>query len=156
MSDKNQKSDWDIWIKEFLKNWLDGFMQGIDKIEDEQMKKHLFDLTGRSCAESHTKSLFKRTWKEVNENFDAFLPSINKNLGGEFFKKIDDNKIQATYNKCLCPLVNLGLADHNVLCNCSPNWLKENFEAILKKPVEITTEGTVLRGQKNCKFTVEF
>lgn len=155
----NSKSDkenleWDAEFKSFLKEWFSGLIAGIEKLNDETWPKVL-ELTGRACARVHSGELFWETW-EATHNIDDFLVEINKAYGEKVFKKIDEDTISVRYSKCTCPLVEHGLVDSPILCSCSPNWLAENFETILKKPATVITEKTILRGDKSCNFTISF
>ncbi|MHA1944781.1 MAG: hypothetical protein ACW97W_01665, partial [Candidatus Hodarchaeales archaeon] len=77
-------------------------------------------------------------------------------IGEDIYRRIDSNTLTVSYSKCKCPLVNSGLVDSPLICGCSPNWLLENFETILKTDLAITTEETILRGAENCLFTISF
>jgi predicted hydrocarbon binding protein len=60
------------------------------------------------------------------------------------------------YSKCLCPLVQSGsetLSD--TYCNCSRGWVKEMFEMVSGKPVEVTLTESIKRGAKACRFVVQ-
>ncbi|MHA2094706.1 MAG: hypothetical protein ACW98F_08755 [Candidatus Hodarchaeales archaeon] len=75
-------------------------------------------------------------------------------MGEVVYKQIDDHTLTATYSECKCPLVKSGLVDSPVICECSPNWLLQNFEEILDTTVSIKTEKTILRGSENCVFVI--
>ncbi len=148
-------SEWDKWIKDFLKMWFDGLMEGIDQL-DEEIRLKVLEMTGRACAKAHATVLFEKAWDESKQDLNLFIKKINEKMGAEIYSRKGENELIATYEKCYCPLVSLGLTNSPTLCNCSPNWVKENFETIFKKPVKITTNETVLRGGEKCNFTVSF
>jgi hypothetical protein len=154
MSDKENNREWDDNIKHFLKEWFLGLMAGIESLDDE-IRPKVLEMTGRACARAHAVDLFQKTW-EKTKNMDDFIPAINNAMGLEIYKKIDDKTLSAFYLKCYCPLVNIGLVNSPILCNCSPNWLLENFEAILDKQVTVITKNTVLRGADSCNFIISF
>ncbi|MHA1223922.1 MAG: hypothetical protein ACTSSG_00425 [Candidatus Heimdallarchaeaceae archaeon] len=156
MPKRSKKSEWDIWIKEFLSNWINGLMKGIDKLDDKKMKEHLFELTDHSCTQAHIKTTYEKAWKEAKGDLDKFVQKVNSKLENEVLSKIDDNQLQITYDKCLCPLVSLGLTANPILCTCSPNRLTEIFEGIFNKKVEIVIQETILSGAKKCTFIVKF
>ncbi|MFX1516813.1 MAG: hypothetical protein ACFFC6_10910 [Promethearchaeota archaeon] len=143
---------WSEEFKQFLKEWFSGLITGIERLNDSTWPKVL-ELTGRACAHVHSDALFGETWKNT-QNLDDFIIKINESYRKKVFKRIDEDTIEACYSKCTCPLVEHGLVDSPLLCNCSPNWLAENFESILKKSVTITTKNTILRGAKSCNFII--
>jgi hypothetical protein len=138
--------------KYFLQQWFSGLIEGIQGLDDETWPK-ILELTGRACARIHAVDLFQETW-EKSKDLDSFLVNINSALGEKVFHRINTNQINATYEKCSCPLVALELVDSPILCNCSPSWLIENFETILDAHIEVTTEQTILRGSDTCNFTL--
>ncbi|MFX0095202.1 MAG: methanogen output domain 1-containing protein [Candidatus Hodarchaeota archaeon] len=147
---KNKSPIWSKEIRKFLEQWFSSLMEGIEQINDS-MWPEILAFTEHACAHIHLDE-FKQTW-EKSEGFDDFLLELNK-LGGEFFEKINENQLKATYTKCTCPFVQLGFINSPILCNCSPNWLAHKFEVILGKNVEVITEQSILRGAETCRFTI--
>jgi hypothetical protein len=138
----------------FLKEWFSGLMKGIEKLNDATWPKVL-EMTGRACAKVHSGSSFEQIWKE-SRNLDDFLKRYNLFAGEEVFNQIDDHTLTVNYSECKCPLVKSGLVNSPILCECSPNWLLQNFEAILDTGLSIKTEQTILRGSENCSFVISF
>ena len=154
MIDANGSSHSEDYLFAFLKEWFSGLIKGIEALNDETWPKVL-EMTGRACAKIHSSDLFLKIWGE-SKNLDEFLESMNQYIGEDIYRRIDSNTLKVSYSKCKCPLVNSGLVDSPLICGCSPNWLLENFEAILKTDLDITTEETILRGAENCRFTISF
>jgi predicted ArsR family transcriptional regulator len=149
-------SDWDEWIKGFLTVWINGLLQGIKEIKDSEVKQQVFRHAGAACAKAHAEILFKKSWEEAHGNFDEFLEILNRKFGEEIYTRISKGEIMASYPKCYCPLVELGLTNSPILCNCSPNWIKHNFEKILKKSVKVRKLKSILSGGGKCKFSITF
>ncbi|UCE14660.1 MAG: hypothetical protein JSV04_05620 [Candidatus Heimdallarchaeota archaeon] len=146
--------EWDDEFKSFLKEWFSGLMKGVQMLNDETWP-NVLEMTGRACAHVHSGKTFWEIW-ESTRNVDTFLVKINEFMGEKIYKRLDDNTISVSYSNCKCPLVMYGLVDSPLICNCSPNWLIENFEAILGHPVTVTTEHTILRGATSCYFTISY
>lgn len=155
MNGNEQVSEWDIWVKDFISTWINGLMEGIEKIDDEKTRKQILEISGRVCAQAHAKTLFEDTWKEVEGDMDKLFEVLNEKMGSEIYTKISEKEISVSYEKCYCPLVALGLTDSPILCNCSIYWLKENFETIFGNEVEVDINQSVLRGGKSCNLTVK-
>lgn len=68
----------------------------------------------------------------------------------------DGDTIHVIYKKCFCQLRAL-VPDElsEVYCNCSRGWLREMFETVVGKAVEVEIESTILRGSDKCQFTLK-
>lgn len=152
MTESSNYPVWDTELKNFLKEWFSGLMAGIERLNDETWPKVL-EMTGRACSHIHSGELFKKTW-ESTKNIDDFILKINKDTDEVTYEKVDDNTLSVSYSECKCPLVRFGLISSPLLCECSPNWLLENFETILKKSVIVNTNETILRGAAKCNFII--
>ena len=141
-------------LRIFLKSWFSGLFKGIEKSEDDSWPK-LLEMTGRACAQVHSGDLFHNTWENSN-NFEDFIKKLNQTLGEEIYIKKDNNTILVSYTRCKCPLVHSGLVDSPIICNCSPSWLLQNFEAVLGTNVEVKTHQTILKGANTCDFSISF
>ncbi|MHA2245837.1 MAG: hypothetical protein ACXADY_12805 [Candidatus Hodarchaeales archaeon] len=146
--------EWDDDFRNFLKEWFSGLMEGIERLNRETWP-NVLEMTGRACARVHSSETFWKIW-ETTKNLDNFIVKINKIMGENIYTRLDNNTLSVSYSKCKCPLVRYGLVDSPFICECSPNWLMENFEAIVEKSVTVVTEKTILRGAENCNFIVTF
>jgi len=146
--EKDPELDRDFKI--FLKHWFLGFLQGIKELDDEKLLK-ILEMTGRACVKIHSSGSFWEIW-EATRNIDDFLSKINEFHGEEIYRRVD-NKIFVSFPRCRCPLVKYDIVTSSVICNCF-NWLGENFETILKKPVKVFTKETILKGAESCQFII--
>ena len=152
MSKIEYNPEMDDEIRSFLVQWFSGLLEGIEKVNNETWPL-ILEMTGRACAKVHSTDLFKKIWA-ISDDIDDFINKINKELDTITFKRNSKNEISVHYSKCSCPLVLYGLVNSPIMCNCSPNWIIENFETILNIPISVKTEQTILRGAKSCKFTI--
>ncbi|UCG03931.1 MAG: hypothetical protein JSW11_08075 [Candidatus Heimdallarchaeota archaeon] len=151
---KDDHFEWNDELKKFLKEWFSGLMAGVERINGETWP-NVLEMTGRACAHVHSGETFWEIW-ETTKNLDNFIVKINEVVGEKIYTKLDNNTLSVSYSKCKCPLVRSGLVESPLICECSPNWLMENFEAILGQPVTVTIEQTILRGANTCQFTISF
>ncbi len=140
------------WAIDSLKQWFSGLMEGLQEV-DEETRKKILAKCGQACAQAHSVEIFKKAWENSND-IDNFLENLNQQFGEVKYERKNDDTLSVTYPRCFCPLVNLGFVNSPSLCDCSPSWLKENFETVLDKPVTVISEETVSRGGKACRFTV--
>ena len=134
--------------------WINGLLQGIEEIPDPKIKQQMFQHAGAACAKAHAEVLFTKSWEEAEGDLDSFLKKLNEKFKTEIYKRTGESQITATYPQCYCPLVSLGLTKSPTLCNCSPNWLEHNFTTILKKPVTVTRNESVLTKGAKCSFNI--
>ncbi|MFX0087491.1 MAG: hypothetical protein ACFFAU_17710 [Candidatus Hodarchaeota archaeon] len=136
----------------FLKEWFSGLIKGIEKYDDGTWPK-ILEMTGHACAQVHSGDLFKETWNKT-KNLDDFIITMNQHMNEEVYKRFDDTTLTVSYSKCKCPLVVSGLIDSPIICQCSPNWLIENFENILDRSISVIAKDTILRGSRTCEFII--
>ncbi|MFX0124651.1 MAG: hypothetical protein ACFFAE_13545 [Candidatus Hodarchaeota archaeon] len=154
MTNSHDQSEWNEELKTFLQDWFSGLMEGIERINGEAWP-NVLEMTGRACTRVHSNKTFWKIW-ESTKNLDNFIVKINDVMGEKIYERLDTTTILVSYSKCTCPLVRSGLVNSPLICECSPNWLMENFGTILGKSVLIKTEKTILRGADTCQFTISF
>ncbi|MFW9832058.1 MAG: hypothetical protein ACFFD8_09820 [Candidatus Thorarchaeota archaeon] len=129
---------------------------------DEDTQKRLLHQIGKKCAFAGS--------VEISRKIAAEEPNTTKRMARlqEYVTfphvrpktKNDWSTIQVEYpadrEPCICPLVEYGVIDENpLLCECTMGWIQANFEILLGQPVSVSSQKTVCRGAKNCKFTVQ-
>ena len=57
-------------------------------------------------------------------------------------------------NTCNCPFVK-GKDAPEILCNCSLGTQKRIYESLFGRPVHVTLNKSVLRGDERCSFTIQ-
>jgi len=134
----------------FLHDWLSSLMKNMDVQLDEESKIKVLEECGRACAERHAKSEALKSKGDL----DGWLDTMKKWVGANNVQK-EGNSVRVVYSKCFCPLVG-GLEPllSKTFCNCSRGWLKENFETVVGKAVDVELEDSIMRGGKECRFTV--
>ncbi len=136
--------------KKFVHDWVLNLMKNMDRHMDEEEKIALLEHCGRACAESHAKAEASK----YAGNLEGWLGVLKKWVGADNVRRKED-VVQIVYSKCLCPLVQ----DQPPLlsktyCNCSRGWLKEVFETVVGKPVEVKLEDSIMQGGPQCRFSI--
>lgn len=134
----------------FVHDWISNLMKNMDSHLDEETKIKIMEECGRACAKNHTK---KEALKSQGQ-LDGWLTKMKKWIGEENVQK-EKNLVRVIYSKCYCPI----LQDSqpilsNTYCHCSRGWLKENFETVLERPVKVKLEDSIMRGGKQCRFSI--
>lgn len=136
--------------EKFAQDWIKTLMSNMDRQLDEGTRIRLMELSGRACARQGAVN----TAKACKGDLDKFLAAMKKWVGGNNVRR-DGNKIHLVYSKCLCPLVQSGTEKlSDTYCNCSREWVKEMYETVLGKPVDVQLTESIKRGGKACRFIV--
>jgi len=126
-------------------------MEGLDAQVDETVRTSILENCGRNCISrtfiDKAKSIKKRS-KDIND----FLEKLSHEWKHLHLEK---GNIYVVYEKCYCPMVR----DYRdklspSFCNCSRGWIKELFESVLEKPVEVKLKKSIVRGDGDCEFRV--
>lgn len=134
----------------FVHDWISHLMKNMDQHLDEEEKIKLLEECGRACARSHA----QKEAAKFRGNLDGWLGTLKKWVGAQNIKK-EKNAVTVTYSKCFCPLVkDSPPLLSGTYCNCSRGWLKEVFETVVEKPVEVKLEDSIMQGGQQCRFSV--
>ena len=141
-------------LKDFLGYWFAGWMRGMQTLDDASQKIILSEC-GKACAQSHTIQVFRQA-KQNSLDMETFLQELSSKDPAYQFERTGPNTIQATYSRCGCDLVRLGLVTSPTLCECSAVNLQENLQESLGKTVSIAIESSILRGGSRCVLRATF
>ena len=136
----------------FLTFWFDGFTRGLDQLDDTARHRLLAEC-GRACAASHTRAIFCEAWA-ASDGVTTFLERLEEQIPHAAYRVVEENLIEVVYTRCACELVVRGLVTSPSLCLCSAYTLEENFKSALKRPVRVSSKGSLLAGDPECRFHV--
>jgi len=135
---------------EFLHNWISNLMKNMEQHLDEKHRIDLLEECGRACAKRHAQ---KEALKQRG-NLGGWIDTLKKWVGSDNVQR-EKCSVQVMYSKCFCPLVqDASPLMSKTYCNCSRGWLKEVFETVMEKPVEVRLEDSIMMGGKQCRFTI--
>lgn len=140
------QSDWRI---DFMQNRYRDLIYILNDTLDKETLNKVLNQLGAKCGAE-----FANRYKNDPEGFFVFAKSnwvdtidYNKEKGIiKVNEKIRDN--------CNCPFVKAKDAP-SVLCNCSLGTQKKIYESLFNRPVNVTLEKSVLRGDERCSFTIQ-
>ncbi|MFW9824641.1 MAG: hypothetical protein ACFFE4_16985 [Candidatus Thorarchaeota archaeon] len=125
-----------------------------DQIVSNEKRDIVMETMGNSCFNN----FFVKTAEDVRKKSNTIVDiirNLNKVSGAEHFK-LEDNKIYATFNQCLCQ-VGVREAEEPIsktYCSCSLGWMKSLFKTLLNKPFKVELINSVVSGGKNCHFEI--
>lgn len=138
--------------QKFFESWLIKLMENLEENFTEEDRIKLMEENGRDCAKRGAVQAVKKT---ANGDFDKMLATLKRWLGEDNIKK-NNNNVEVVFSKCYCHLLEKGPDKlPETYCYCSQGWIKEIFESVVNKPVQVTINETVKRGGEKCRFTVK-
>jgi predicted hydrocarbon binding protein len=137
--------------REFTHKWVENLIDSIDAHLDEETRIAVMESCGRACARRGP----AYAAQECQGDVDAWLVRLAKWHGGEEHVQRDGDVVHLTCTECLCDLVKDGPPKlPGTYCHCSRGWMKEVFEKVVGKPVEVTLVESIKRGGQQCKFVI--
>ena len=119
-----------------------------ETIDDETFIKVLNKL-GAKCGED-----FANKYKNDPDGFFTFIKSLWAD-SVEYDKAKGIIKVnEKIRDTCNCPFIRAKDAP-SILCNCSLGTQKKIYESLFDRPVSVTLNKSVLRGDERCSFTIQ-
>jgi hypothetical protein len=121
---------------------------------DKEKREKVMEKLGNTCFNNFFGKIVEDLREKSNE-LTELIQSINNLSGGDHFK-LEDNKIYATFNQCLCQV---GVKEteepiSKTYCSCSLGWMKSLFNTLLDKPFKVELLESVVSGGANCRFVI--
>lgn len=131
--------------------WIGSLIESLESQCDPKQRAKILEDCGRNCI---SRNFIKRAkdLKKTSEDMNEFLERLGKN-----WKHLqrDRKDIFVVYPKCYCPIVRDYPGTLSAAwCNCSRGWIKELFESVLERPVEVELQKSIKQGDDICKFKV--
>jgi hypothetical protein len=140
--------------KEMAKYVKEVMIQFDQEVPDSEKRYGVMEAMGNICFHN----FFGKIAEDIKKKSDGIVElihNINKMSGGEYFK-LEDNKIYAKFNLCLCQV---GVKETEepipkTYCNCSLGWMKGLFNTLLDKPFDVEMLDSIVSGGKSCQFVI--
>jgi hypothetical protein len=129
--------------------WL---IEEMDSALDEPTRTRILKAVGRRCARQSVGELIEK----YRGNLDGLIAELEKSWGGSFKYDRDQGTLRWASREsatCPCPLVGTA-AVKPALCNCSAGFVEELYGAVSGRKAEARIEGSILRGDGRCTFSV--
>jgi hypothetical protein len=132
--------------------WIEDLMASLEAHVDPETRVAVMEGCGRGCARATALPAAAKNRGDL----DGWLKTLARWIGPANVQAAADlGRAEITYPRCLCHLVRQGPARlPDAYCDCSRGWLKELFETVLERPVEVTLWESIKRGGEACRFTV--
>lgn len=135
---------------QFTHQWVTNLLDAMYGSLNRETMDRLLESCGRACA--RTGAVDRAT--ACAGNLERFLAQLRGWVGPDNVS-IDGRTVHVVYDRCLCSQ-QLELPQHlgETYCSCSRGWLKEMFETVLGRQVEVEIASTIRGGSDRCRFTV--
>jgi predicted hydrocarbon binding protein len=141
-----EKSDWRL---DFMQDRYRDLIYILNDTVDRDTLIGVLKQLGAKCGE-----YFANKYKNDPEGFFAYIKS-------NWAESVDYDKEKGivTVNEkvrdtCNCPFIRKKDAPA-ILCNCSLGTQKKIYESLFSRPVSVTLNKSVLRGDERCSFTMQ-
>jgi predicted hydrocarbon binding protein len=141
-----EKSDWRL---DFMQDRYRDLIYILNDTVDKDTLIGVLKQLGAKCGE-----YFANKYKNDPEGFFAYIKS-------NWAESVDYDKEKGivTVNEkvrdtCNCPFIRKKDAPA-ILCNCSLGTQKKIYESLFSRPVSVTLNKSVLRGDERCSFTMQ-
>lgn len=134
-----------------VKEVMDQFDQ---VVLDKEKQYRVMETMGNLCFNNFFAKIAEDI-KKNSEGIAGIIQNLNKMSGGEYFK-LEENKVLATFNQCLCQV---GVKEteepiSKTYCSCSLGWMKSLFKILLDKPCNVKMLESIVSGGKTCNFVI--
>jgi len=137
--------------RKFHDDWLQTLMENLEAVVDEKTRVTLMEKCGRACAK---RGGFFRLADSHKGDVRKFVAAVAEKMGSDF-ARIEGDTVHWTYPRCFCEMAASGPATlPAVYCQCSVGWVKEIFDLVAGKPVQVELLQSVKRGAPSCKFLI--
>lgn len=138
----------------FLKVWFCGLRAALTQL-DENSVRTVMARCGQACSDSYPKQVYLEAYR-ASDSMDGFLAELNRRFDGAVFRRVGRHTVEVVYPRCGCDLVRDGYWTDPMLCQCSLESLRYNWEGVLgENSVECSLEQSILGGGSQCRFLVE-
>jgi hypothetical protein len=132
----------------------DVMLQFDQAVPDKEKRYGVMETMGNNCFHNFFAKIAVEVKKQSN-GIAEIIQKLNNLAGGEQFK-LEDTKIYATFNQCLCQV---GVREakepiSKTYCSCSLGYMKSLFRILLDKPFKVELLESILSGGKNCHFFI--
>ncbi len=134
--------------------WISTMINALDDYVDEKTRVSMLEQCGRQCQSAAFIKKAKAIYQK-STGINDFLDNFSK-VYTHLHRK--GNVVYIVYPRCYCTQVNNIPKGElsGTYCNCSMGWAKALFEGATGKPVEVMMEKTIIKGDSECKFRIDF
>ncbi len=123
-------------------------------VPDKEKRDTVMEQLGNTCFHNFFSKIAEDVKKKSN-GIEEIIQNINIASGGEHFK-LEENKVYATFNQCLCQVGVRKTVEpiSKTYCSCSLGWMKSLFNMLLGNNFTVELLESVVSGGKNCRFVI--
>ncbi len=148
-SDDEQDENPPDWRIDFMQNRFNDLIRILNDTLDNESLINVLHQLGAKCGED-----FANKYKNNPEGFFEFIKSMRAE-SVEVDKERGIIKVnEKVRDTCNCPFIREKEAPET-LCNCSVGTQTKIYESLYNRPVKVTLDKSVLKGDERCSFTIK-
>lgn len=146
----------------FAEDWVKRFMEVLDTEVNPATRERIMLANGRACFLDWINNDGPDIKPTTLDGYSARVAErddgavrVEGNVIFFQFMSAAETGLPSDEGACLCPMVEskpAGLSD--TYCQCSVGYVKQWYEMIFERPVEVELLDSVLRGGRRCKFKI--
>lgn len=135
------------------RHWIRNVVTNLANHPDSSVAVEVLEACGRRCASGWAALQADECRATVGP--EASEAELVDALAGRLHTvRRDGQNAYFEYGECYCDLAKSTPEMPPAYCNCSMGWVREVMEHLLGRPVSVTLERSVLRGDTSCLFMV--
>ena len=142
----DDKQDWRI---DFMQNRYKDLITILNNNLDDEKFITILKQLGSKCGDE-----FANRFKNDPDGFFNFIKGLWADTVDYDKEKGIITVNEKVRNTCNCPFIR-GKEAPAILCNCSLGTQKRIYESLFGRPVKVTLNKSVLRGDERCSFTIQ-
>ncbi len=144
------------WERDFICSWAQSMASEFEREAGAERLAEIWQQWGTICAEkSGSVAVAEEIRNQVDgPDLDRLLQAMNERRLGGGNLHLEKNRIVGTYDHCYCPMVEQGMAQSPLHCECTRGWARAVFSRLLGRAVNVELETTILRGADCCRWAV--
>ena len=153
--------------------WIKAAMERLDEIADEEQKYDILSCCAHDFSQKRIAKL--RAIYEKSRDLDEVIKAMHEDpawyekprregntiyvrkipFDSENYKKATD-KDEKRKHYCHCAMVRNHLKEgiSTTFCYCGSGWYRQQWEGILRKPVKVEIQKSLLKGDDTCEFAI--
>lgn len=135
--------------------WIKKVIEVMSDELDDKTRKRILEECGRDCLLPKVIDKLKEV-REETEDVNSWIEKIQTDEIWDVLV-IEDGDVFVQYPECYCPILK-DIPEYfkmpDAYCECSVGWLKELFEGVFERDVEVELLSSIVRGDEECRFRV--
>jgi hypothetical protein len=140
---------------QLIKSWISSLL---NNLQSEFDNKDLRPIIKQSSIIHYSSLKMDEMLTDYVGDLEKFLGFLEQKWGWKINYNRESKIIIADENKdfCVCPILNDKQIGISAICYCSEGFAEKMFSKVVEKPVKATVISSIRKGDKSCKYEINF